>query len=152
MFIKATEKVKTTTTYNTWRDWKLLQEDLLNKIEVSNLKYYSRITFKLTHAKKNTKTCWALLKFFSNNKKILLIPVLFYGNDYVTYFKKKAELFISFFAKQYSLISNSSELPLNLHYTTKTHLDTLNFSSNDIGKITQNLDPNKARHHDENLQ
>ena len=50
--------------------------------------------------------------------------------------------------KQCSLISNSSELPLNLHYTTEKRLNTLNFSSNDIEKIIQNLDPNKAHDHD----
>ena len=42
------------------------------------------------------------------------------------------------------MISNSSELHLNLNYTTKKHLDTLNFSSNDTEKILQDLDPNKA--------
>ena len=61
---------------------------------------------------------------------------------------KKAELFNSFFAKQSSLISNSSEIPLNLHFTTKKRLDALNFSNNDIEKIIQNLDPNKAHGHD----
>ena len=50
--------------------------------------------------------------------------------------------------KQCSLISNSSELPLNLRYTTEKRLNILNFSSNDIEKIIQNLDPNKAHGHD----
>ena len=46
------------------------------------------------------------------------------------------------------MISNSSELPLNLHFTTEKRLDTPNFSNNDIEKIMQNLDPNKAHGHD----
>ena len=50
--------------------------------------------------------------------------------------------------KQCSLISNSSELPFNLYYTTKKDLNTLNFSNNDIERIIQNLDPNKAHGHD----
>ena len=50
--------------------------------------------------------------------------------------------------KQCSLISNSSELPLNLHYTSEKCLNTLNFSNNDTEKIIQNLDPNKAHGHD----
>ena len=66
----------------------------------------------------------------------------------MTDFKKKAELFNSFFTKQCSLISNSSELPLNLHYTTKKHLNILNFTDNDTEKIMQNLDPNKVHGHD----
>ena len=88
------------------------------------------------------------MKRFFNNKKIPLIPPLFSRNKYVTAFKKKAELFNSFFAKRRSLISNSSELPLNLRYTTEKRLNTLNFSNNDIEKIIQNLDPNKAHGHD----
>ena len=84
-----------------------------------------------------------------NYKKIIQpIPPLFHGNEYVTDFKKKAELFYSFFAKQCSLISNSSEIPLNLHFTTEKRLDTRNFSNNDIEKIIQNLDPNKNHGHD----
>ena len=130
------------------RRLKVLQEDLHNAIEVSKLNYYSRITYKLTHIQKNTKVYWTLLKRFFNNKKIPLIPPLLHGNEYVTDFKKKAELFNSFFAKQCSLISNSSELPLKLHYTTKKRLNTLNFSYNDIEKIIQNLDSNKAHGHD----
>ena len=45
------------------------------------------------------------------------------------------------------MIGNSSELPLNLHYTTEKRLDTLNFCSNNIEKIIQNLDRNKAHGH-----
>ena len=89
-----------------------------------------------------------LLKRFFNNKKIPLIPPLFHGNKYVTDFKKKTELLNSFFVKQCFLISNSSELPLNFHYTTEKCLYTLKFSNNDIEKIIQNLDPNKADGHD----
>ena len=127
---------------------KVLQEDLQNAIEVSRLNYYSRITNKLAHIKKNTKVYLTLLKRFFNNKKIHLIPLLFHGNEYVTDFKKKAELFDSFFPKQCSLINNSSELPLNLHYPAEKCLNTLNFSNNDIEKIIQNLYPNKAHGHD----
>ena len=125
------------------RRQKLLQEVLHNKIEVSKSNYNSRITYKLSHIQKNTKAYWALLKRFLNDKKIPLIPPLFHGNEYVTDFKKKAELFNSFFAKQCSLV-----LPLNLHFTTKKLLDTLTFSNNDIEKIIQNLDQNKAHGHD----
>ena len=81
---------------------------------------------------------------FLNNKKIPLIPPLFQGNDYVTDIKKKADLFNSFFAKQCFLVSNTSEIPLNLHFTTEMRLDTLYLSNYDVEKIIQDLDPNKA--------
>ena len=114
------------------RRLKLRQEDLHNEIEISKSNYYSRITYKLTHIQKNTKVYWALLKRFLSSKKIPLIPPYFHGNEYVTDFKKKAELFNPFFEEQSSFISNSSEPPLNLHFTTEKRLDTLNFSNNDI--------------------
>ena len=50
-------------------------------------------------------------------------------------------------ADEYSLISNSNKLSLNFHYTTDKRLDTLNFCSNDIENIMQNLDPNKTHGH-----
>ena len=109
------------------RRLKLLQEDLRIEIEVLKSNYYSLITYKLTHIQKNSQVYWELLKRVLNNKKIPLIPPLFHGNEYVTDFKKKAELFNSFFATRCSLISNTSKLPLNLHFTTEKLLDTLNF-------------------------
>ena len=72
------------------------------------------------------------------------MPSFFHGNEYVTDFKKEAK----FFTKQCSLISNSSELPLNLHYTTEKCLATLNVSNNNIEKIMQKLDSNRAQGHD----
>ena len=84
--------------------------------------------------------------FFNGNFQ-KVFPPLFHGNEYATDFKKKAELSNSFFAKQCSLIGNSTELPLNLHYTTDKRLNTSNFSNNDIEKIIQKLDPKKAHGH-----
>ena len=66
----------------------------------------------------------------------------------MTNFKVKAELFNSFFASQYSLIKNDSKLPSYLNYNTDNRLSTVNFSINNIEKIIQNLDPNKAHGHD----
>ena len=62
-------------------------------------------------------------------------------------FKKKAELFNSFIASQCSLIKNDSKLPSHLNYKTDYRLLTVNFSIDDIAKILQNLDPNKAHGH-----
>ena len=61
--------------------------------------------------KTSLKTYWSILKTLLNNKKIPCIPPLLQDNKYVTDFKKKAELFNLFFAKQCSIIDNSSELP-----------------------------------------
>ena len=53
-----------------------------------------------------------------------------------------------FFSKQYSLISNNSSLPNYINYTTEKRLSTVTISVDDIGKIIQNLDSNKAHGHD----
>ena len=77
-----------------------------------------------------------------------LIPPLFHEKKFVTDFKEKVELFNAFYGKQCSLITNSSKLPSHLHYLTDNRLSSVSFSQNDIAKIIQNLDPNKAHGHD----
>ena len=83
-----------------------------------------------------------------NDKKIPLIPSLYYDNGFITDFKEKAEFFNSFFSKQYSLISNNSSLSNYINYTTEKRLSTVALSVESIGKIIQNLDSNKAHGHD----
>ena len=73
---------------------------------------------------------------------------MFHENKFVTDFKVKAKLFNSFFATQSSLIKNSSKLPSHLHYLTYNRLSSVRFSQDNIAKIIQNLDPNKAHGHD----
>ena len=126
----------------------LLQEQLHLLINRSKQNYYSGMASKLTNVQRNSKTYWSLLNRFLNNKKIPLIPPLFHENKFVTDFKEKAELFNSFSAKQCSLIKNSSKLPSHLHYLTDNRLSSVRFSQDDIAKTIQNLDPSKARGHD----
>ena len=63
-------------------------------------------------------------------------------------FKEKAELFNVSSPKKCSLIKSSSKLPSHLHYLTDNRLSSVSFSQDDIAKIIQNLDPNKAHGHD----
>ena len=123
-----------------------LQDSLKNLIVMSKQKYYSRIANKLTMTRKSPKTSWPLLKLFLNNKKIPIIPPLFHENKFITDFKEKAEIFN---AKQCALIDNNSSLPNKLIYLTEKHLTKIRFSEDDIAKIIQNLDPNKAHGHDQ---
>ena len=46
------------------------------------------------------------------------------------------------------LNKNSSKFPSHLHHWTGNHLSSVNFCQDDIAKIIQNLDPNKAHGHD----
>ena len=83
----------------------------------------------------SAKTYWSILKSLLNNKKIPCIPPLFHQNKYVTDFKKKAELFSCFFAKQCSVINNSSELPSNILKKTDKSISTVTFTSDDIATL-----------------
>ena len=53
-----------------------------------------------------------------------------------------------FLLGKWTLLNNSSVLPNNLAKLTNKSLDTVNFSTDDISKIINNLDPNKAHGHD----
>ena len=127
---------------------KYLQNELKSLIEASKEKYYSRISKRMMNPLASTKTYWSILKSFLNNKKISCIPPLFHQNRYITKCKDKAELFNNFFANHYSLINHSSVLPSLLFKQTENVISSIDFGSNDIAKIIDNLDPNKAHGHD----
>ena len=96
------------------RHLKFLQENLNTSIESSKQRYYSRIANKLNNTQKNSRSYWSLMKIFLNNKKIPLIPPLFYENRFITDFRGKSELFNCFFSEQCSLLANHSKLPTSL--------------------------------------
>ena len=106
------------------------------------------MSIKPTKFHKSWKAYWYLLKTFLNNKKVPLIPPLYHQGNFINNLKIKAELFNSFFASQSSLIKNDSKLPSHLNYKTDNRLSAVNFSTDDIAKILQNLDPNKVHGHE----
>ena len=68
------------------------------------------------NTQKNSQVYWSLLKIFLNNKKIPIIPPLFYENRFIADFRKKAQLFDFFFSKQCFLNPNNSSLPADVNY------------------------------------
>ena len=125
-----------------------LQERLSTSIESSKERYYNMIANRLNNTQKSSLTYWSLVKIFLNDKKIPLIPPLFHANCFVTDPKEKTELFNSFFFNQCSLLKNCSKLPTNLTYVTDKRLRTINFTADNIEKIIESLNPNKAHGHD----
>ena len=78
-------------------------------------------------------------------RKNPIIPPLSHKNKSETNFKMKVKLLQSiFFAKQYSLIDNHSNVPRQLINLTEKQLNTMRFLKVDIIKIMQNINPNKA--------
>ena len=77
-------------------------------------------------------------------KKNSIIPPILHNNALATDFKKKAERFNSYFANQCTLINSNSTFPVNVQYLTDKRLSSFDFSEDDIMKVIQKLDPNKA--------
>ena len=84
---------------------------------------------KLDSIQKSSKTCWSLLKSFLNNKKTPIIPPIPHNNTFVTDF---------------------GTFPVNIQYLTDKSLSSFDFSEDDIIKVIQKLDPNKAHGQDNN--
>ena len=99
--------------------------------------------------KQPPKTYWKILKTFVNGTKIPLIPLLLVGNQPVTDFLVKANLFNDYFSQQCTTVDNDSSIPPNITCATEQKLSTLEFSTDDIVKIIKSLDPNKAHGHEE---
>ena len=125
-----------------------LQNRLNNSIDSSKHTYHLRIANKLNSIQKSSKAYWSLLKSFINDKKIPIVPPILHNNAFVTDLKKKAELFNYYFANQCTLINSNSTLPANVQYLTDKRLSSFDFSEDDIMKVIQKLDPNKAHGQD----
>ena len=64
---------------------------------------------------------------------------LFYENRFITDFKEKTELLNSFFSNQCSLLNNCSKLATNPRYVTNKKLRTINFTADNLEKISVRL-------------
>ena len=93
----------------------------------------------------STKICWSILKTLLNHKKTACRTPLFHQYEYVTDFKKKAELFECFFAKQCFLIERN--FSFTLCKKTDKSASTVSFKKDFIVRVIQNLDPKKAHGH-----
>ena len=86
------------------------------------------------------KAYWSILKTLLNNKKIPGIPpIIYHNNNYITDFKEKTQIFNDFFAKQCTLVENTSKLPTNSFKRTNNLLSTISLTKDDIAKIIKNL-------------
>ena len=75
-----------------------LKQDISDAITLSKLKYYEGFAHKLNDPKTAPKTYWKILKIFVNSTKIPLIPPLLVGNQLVSDFLEKANLFNDYFS------------------------------------------------------
>ena len=83
-----------------------------------------------------------------NNKKITNIPPLQEGSSFVTNFQEKASIFNSYFAEQCTPLQNSSCLP-RLVFKTNSRLTEVSVTTDQIVKIINNINNNKAHGFDD---
>ena len=76
------------------------------------------------------------------------MPPLLVGNQLVSDFLVKANLFNDYFSKQCTTIDNNS-IPANINFETEESLSTFEICSGDIVKIIRSMDLNKAHGRDE---
>ena len=126
-----------------FRRFQCKQNLLSVTIEKSKEQFYSRISTKLRDLTISLRAYCSILKTFLNNKKIPCIPPIYHNNNYITDFKEKTQICNDFFAKQCTLVENSSKLPTNSFKRTN-NLSTISFTKDDITKIFKSLNPNKA--------
>ena len=119
--------------------FKNLQNHLNQSIHIVKQNYVNKIAQRLRNP--NTKKhCWIKRKFPAFLLYFLMINML------LTF--EKSEIFNSLFADQCSPISNGSVLPYELPLRTDSTLSSCHFTYDNILRITNNLDSNKAHGHD----
>ena len=84
-----------------------------------------------------------------NGTKISLIPPLLVGNQLVSDFLVKANLFSDYFGKLCTTIDNNSAILANTSFVTEERLSNFQICSGNIVKIIRSLHPNKAHGYDE---
>ena len=126
------------------RRFQCIQKVLTATIEKSKEQFYSWISTKLMDPTTCPKVYWSILKTLLNNKKIRCIPPVYHNNNEITDFKEKAQIFNDFFAKQCTLVENTSKLPTDSFKRTNNLLSAISFTKDDIAKIIKNFNPNKA--------
>ena len=123
----------------------------LNVTDIINARkseYFSHLSAKLNNLETSSKAYWKILKSFVHGKKVPIIPPLIVNNQIVTDIQIKANLFNSYFSEQCKPIDNNSSLPINPNFLTHKRLSQLHFTLDDVTKVVQSLNSNKAHGHD----
>ena len=129
--------------------FKSLQNHLNQSIQVAKQNYVNKIAQRLGDPNSSSKSYWSPLKTLLNGKKIPCFSPLFHGNKYIADFQEKSEIFNSFSTDHCSPISNGSVLSSEFPLRTDCALSSCHFAKEDILRIINKLDPNKAHGHDE---
>ena len=75
---------------------------------------------KLNDPSTISKSYWSIMKTFFNGKKVPVILSLLFHGAFVTDFQEKVNIFNSFLAKQWTLVSSNSVLDSEFTYMAFT--------------------------------
>ena len=109
--------------------------------------YFAKLGEKLNDPNTGQKSYWSILKRLLNKTKIPSIPPILVDGVFETDFKKKAGLFNVFFSDQCNIFDNGSTLP-EVSFKTDKRISSFDCTSNEILKIVNDLNSNKAHGHD----
>ena len=105
--------------------------------------HFAKLSSKLDDPLLGPKTYWSILNGFLGKNKIPVIPPLIVNDTFETNLFKKASLFNDYFARQCSLIDNSSNLP-QMKFRTDNRLNTISIDNESILNIIRSLNSSKA--------
>ena len=112
-------------------------------IEEAKSKYMENLGKKLCDPSCGHKTFWTAYKRLANKKKNTNIPPILENGSYITCFRKKADLFNSYFAEQCKPFDMDSTLP-NPIALTPNKIDHIEITEEKIAAIINKLDGKKA--------
>ena len=112
-------------------------------IKEAKLAYYTNLGIKLSDPETGQKHFWTAYKRIANKKRNTNIPPIIDDDIFISNFKKKADLFNDYFAKQCIINDNGSVLP-SLVPKTAASLSHVSVTKEQIINIINNLSSNKA--------
>ena len=124
------------------------QKETKKLIDEAKKSYIEKLSKKMTNPCSGQKEFWNAFKRLVNDKKNTNIPPIKDGDLLVTDFKKKADIFNSYFADQCKPLDSNVLLP-TLTLKTNSIFDSIEINHNDIVIIINKLNPKKAHGHDE---
>ena len=77
-------------------------------------KHLAKLSTKLDNPDAAPRTYRSIINRFLDNKKIPIIPLVFFEGKLISDFEKKAELFNNYFAPQCSLVKNENYQTLSI--------------------------------------
>ena len=117
---------------------------------VSHFERFNTVQNKLNSliAESKQKIYTKIATTLPTSQNVSWINPIFWQNNFITDFRQKPERFNSFLANQCLSINSNSKIATDSFLFTDKSLSNVPFADNNIVKITNGVNPNKAYGHD----